>query len=229
MIISHKYKFIFIKTQKTAGTSIEISLSRYCGKEDVITPISLEDEKIRKKLNVFPQNYLKSSHYLVDENLYPEKDDKKKYWNHTPATHIKEQVGEKIWNSYFKFCFERNPWDKVVSLYFFITNRENTKKISFNEFLLNTSSFDCYNFPQYTHNDSVIVDFIGKYENLQNDLKNVCKKIGLDFDGWLPQAKGNYRTEKKHYSEYYNIQSIERIASQFRKEVELFGYKFEKP
>ncbi|WP_275670288.1 hypothetical protein [Okeania hirsuta] len=41
MIISHKYKFIFLKTIKTSGTSIEIYLSRFCGDDDVITPISL--------------------------------------------------------------------------------------------------------------------------------------------------------------------------------------------
>ena len=40
MIVSHKYKFIFIKTRKTAGTSIEYNLSKYLGKEDIITPSS---------------------------------------------------------------------------------------------------------------------------------------------------------------------------------------------
>jgi len=52
VIISHKHRFIFLKTKKTASTSIEISLSRYCGENDVITPIELKDEKERKKLNL---------------------------------------------------------------------------------------------------------------------------------------------------------------------------------
>ena len=58
MIISHKYKFIFLKTKKTAGTSIEISLSRFCGDDDIIIPINLQDEAIRKLLGKKPQNYL---------------------------------------------------------------------------------------------------------------------------------------------------------------------------
>ena len=44
MIISHKHKFIFIKTFKVSGTSMEIALSRYTGKKDILTPLNLEDE-----------------------------------------------------------------------------------------------------------------------------------------------------------------------------------------
>ena len=49
MIISHKHKFIFIKTFKVSGTSMEIALSRYTGKKDILTPLNLEDEIKRYK------------------------------------------------------------------------------------------------------------------------------------------------------------------------------------
>ena len=59
MIISHRHKFIFLKTSKTAGTSIEIALSQICGEEDVITPLAKEDEELRRLLSCrSSQNYL---------------------------------------------------------------------------------------------------------------------------------------------------------------------------
>jgi hypothetical protein len=44
MIISHDHKFIFIKSKKTAGTSIELALRPLCGREDIIAPVREEDE-----------------------------------------------------------------------------------------------------------------------------------------------------------------------------------------
>ena len=51
MILSHKYKFIFLKTRKTAGTSLEIALSRFCEEGDINTRIPQEDEKIRAQFS----------------------------------------------------------------------------------------------------------------------------------------------------------------------------------
>lgn len=226
MIISHKHKFIFIKTKKTAGTSVEISLSRFCGLDDIITPITLEDEEIRKQYGGKPQNYLEDKGGLLTKLKVKSK---KKFWNHIPAQEINEKIGSDIWDSYFKFCFERNPWDKTVSQYFHYKSYHGIKELSFDDYLKTESVSEFpFNYTSYTKNDSVIVDFIGRYENLKNDLKMVCDKVGINFDGRLPHAKGKFRTEKKHYSSYYNEESRKLIKTLFQKEINLFGYKFEK-
>ena len=53
MIISHKYKFIFIKTRKTAGTTIEYNLSKYLGKNDIIT--------LSEQAKYLAQNYIQQT------------------------------------------------------------------------------------------------------------------------------------------------------------------------
>ena len=90
MIISHKYRFIFIKTIKTAGTSIEAYLSPFCGPDDVLTPVMPVVEGHQ------PRNF-------------------GDFYNHFSAWGIRRAIDAETWNSYFKFCVERNPWDKTVS------------------------------------------------------------------------------------------------------------------
>ena len=135
VIISHKHRFIFIKTNKTAGTSIEIALSRFCGYDDVITPIG-RDEIIRRHLTSrVAQNYkLPYSKYTLLDwawSIYNLKG--LRFTQHCSAQRIKKYIGENIWNNYHKFCFERNPWDRVISLYYWVYKTEPRPSIA--EFL----------------------------------------------------------------------------------------------
>ena len=104
MIVSHEHRFIFLKTRKTAGTSVEIALSGICGPDDIITPITPADEVLRADRRG-PQNF--ESPPLVREAT-----------NHSPARKAREIVGEDVWRDYTKFTVERNPWDQVVSSYY---------------------------------------------------------------------------------------------------------------
>lgn len=213
MIISHKNKFIFLKTKKTAGTSIEISLSRYCGEKDILTPLAPEDEKLRERFGIKPRNYLNPI------------TNKPKFFNHYKATKVKKLIGDKVWNTYYKFSFDRNPWDKVISHYYFRTEKSK-QNISFEEFVQLKKYQGAYNYPIYTINDQIAVDYLGKYETLEDDLFKICKEIGVVFDGWLPKAKGGYRKDQRHYrTQYNNLQKL-LIENYFKKEIDLLGYKF---
>ena len=125
MIISHRHKYIFMRTTKTASTSMEIALSRFCGPDDVITPINPEDEPVRNELGIFPQNYSRPRKFweyrpkdIARALLYKQKAEKKLFWNHMSATQVRDKVTQPVWDSYFKFCFVRNPWDRAISRYY---------------------------------------------------------------------------------------------------------------
>ncbi|HAC63103.1 MAG TPA: chondroitin 4-O-sulfotransferase [Cyanothece sp. UBA12306] len=234
MIISHKYKYIFLKTTKTAGTSIEISLSRFCGNDDIITPLTSIDEKIRQELGIFPQNYENYTRYL-DPWEYRFKDigslitEKKipqistTFYNHMSASRIKRGIGSKIWYSYFKFCFVRNPWDKAISRYYWNIKKQ-VKTETLDESLQRHNPND--NFEIYTMKNRIAVDYIGKYETLMQDLETICNKLKIPWDGWMPRAKGNVRRDKRHYSEVLSPEQKDFISQKCEKEISLFGYEF---
>lgn len=235
MIISYKYKFIFIKTNKTAGTSIEIALSKFCNHTDVITAISLDDEELRKKLGYRgPQNtvipYYKYS--LRNWSRCIRKLERIHLGGRASVKAIKNYIGIIKWNEYYKFCFERNPWDRVVSLYYFSMHRWKERgkpRISISDFidskeLLLLKKWGIYN---YTLNGEVMVDRVCLYENLEQELEEVCNKtLGIPEKLILPSAKSGYREDKRHYREILSAEDKEKIAEIFFDEISLFGYEY---
>lgn len=232
MIISHKHKFIFIKTRKTAGTSIEIALSKICGEEDIITPITPEDEKTRRKLGVkSAQNYHIHPFKWGTEDLIKLIRTRgiPSYYNHMPAEKVRQFIGDKIWNSYYKFCFERNPFDKVISLYYWINHVKNNEYDSLDEFIEEGQLDRIHSFDLYSIGNVLAVDDIYKFEELKRSLVKISQKLGLDASLTLPpyKAKSSYRKDKRHYSEVLTPAQREIIELAFARELELMDYAFE--
>jgi hypothetical protein len=232
MIISHKYKFIFLKTNKTAGTSVEIALSKFCGTDDIITPICLRDEKIRGELGYpAPQNHTSSiwGYTLADIFKIIYKRRKKiRFYNHIPAKKVRAYIGKEVWDSYYKFCIERNPWDRVVSLYYWRHRRESEPLPAISEFV---NSKDPKILKKrgrrvYTINGKIAVDKICKFENLANDLEEVRKHVGIPEKLELPRAKTGFRKDKRNYREILSETDREKVARLFHEEIDLLGYEW---
>lgn len=201
MVISHRYRFIFIKTAKTAGTSLEVFLSGVCGEEDVLTPIFPHVEPHR------PRN--------ADG-----------FYNHMPAHAVRERLPREVWEGYFKFCVERNPWDKTLSHYHARAVRL-ADGLTFDRYLLARDY--CLNHPLYTDPDDgrVIVDRVLRYENLMGDFAEVCRRLGIPFDGDLGvRAKSDCRSDRRPYREVYTAAQRKLIQRLFAREIELHGYRF---
>jgi sulfotransferase famil protein len=230
MIISHEYKYIFIKTNKTAGTSIEIALSKFCGPRDVITPIVPEDEETRRELGYRgPQNYWAPiSDYSLRElaRWVLRSARKRRYYNHISAREIRTHLSPEVWNSYYKFCFERNPWDRMISYYYWRCKTEPRPTIS--EFIdsevalmLKRRGHDLY-----TVDGQIVVDRICRFENLVEEMDAVRLQIGIPEPLELPRTKTKYRQDKRSYREILGEQDRAKIAALFKDEIELLGYEF---
>ena len=228
MIVNHEHRFIFLKTRKTAGTSVEIALSKYCGPDDVITPIAAEDEEKRRALGFRgPQNYElpKSAYGAWDWIRFLARGRRKGFYNHAPAAFVRRFVGEEIWNGYYKFSFERDPYDKAVSRYFWST-RKKKRRPEVADYLERAPLKLLSNWDVYAIDDEIVVDFLGRFENLRDDLAQVTTKLGLpELD--MPRSKGGYRKDKRHYSHVLDGRARKRIERVCARELETFGYRWQ--
>ena len=238
MIYSKKQNFVFIKTRKTAGTAIEIALSKYCGSQDILTPLA-EEGRMRRIKNKGPnaQNYriglgdfTRRSDYLDVLKLGWRKR-RPLFYNHISALEVRSILGKKAWLSTFTFCFERNPFDKARSgyTYFLKEHKKSPSEISFESFLDFSNMY--VNHPIYCGSNKIpLVEHLGRYENLEEEMRFVENKCGL-----LPKAlqlkKINVsgRREKKdvfHWRKHYSHEGRQIVEEKCQWELDYFGYDF---
>lgn len=168
MILSHEHRFVFIKNQKVAGTSIELFLAQHCGPDDVITTRGGPFQNAQRTEV------------------------------HAPAHLIRKQVGGRIWADYFTFCFDRDPVSKTISAYHYkmasLPNCPDQKRVFLDQF----APFYFSDAVRYFDPSGVMVDFVGSYARLSDDLGEACKQIPLPFDGTLTAAaKSSFKSITK--------------------------------
>lgn len=152
----------------------------------------------------------------------------------------KEQFG-----SFFKFTFVRNPWDRLVSSYFFlkkggmnaedtIWSRDNLSRYrtfrSFVESWVNNDNVQDWThfIPQYQYichpvTLRPLIDFIGKFEQIENDYKKVADRLGVKKR--LPKLNVT-KTRPKGYRQFYTPRTRDIVARVYSKDIEMFGYDF---
>jgi len=202
VIVSHRHRFVFIKTRKTAGTSIEVFLSQVCASDDILTPI---------EPHVEPH---------VARNC-------EGFYNHIAAHEVRRRIGSDVWRSYYSFAVERNPWDKTLS-YYHMMNHLKGGTLTFDDYLAGGDF--CVDHPAYTEPgrpQALMVNRVLRYENLQQELAEVFRRLGIPYTGSLGvNAKSEYRTNRRPYREVYTAAQARLVEGAFAREIELFGYSF---
>lgn len=167
--------------------------------------------------------------------------------DHVSISYLKSRINPDIFDNCYKFCFVRNPYDRIVSEYFWkIKDNDirlgiNCRNISFREFVLilekklptlmllphnEVSHF----IPQYKFvcddSDQLLVDLVVKYEDtLENGLKNLFNNIGVTYPENFKLPKNNTtKSVRKKYTEYYDEKTQNIIYRLYKKDFDIFNY-----
>lgn len=201
-MIINSQKFIFVHIPKTGGTSVE---------------------------------------KLFDSSFYGW-DEKHNLWKQHCSIHQMQSLYGIDIDNYYKFSIIRNPWDRAVSDYKWWTRPSSPffdflKSTTLEDYLLIRHGYEKINhlrdktgradhfYAQYSFieiDEHNYMDRIIRFENLQQDFNIVCDEIG----GRRQQLPHTNKTNRQHYSEYYNQKTIDIVSQKYRKDIEYFNYTF---
>ncbi|AFL72785.1 sulfotransferase family 2 domain-containing protein [Thiocystis violascens] len=218
MLLSPKYRFLFVHIAKTGGTSVRSALEGLRWRDPWYYPMFLCSRF----------SHL-SGHRIAT-----------KLPRHAKVVAAQELLPREFFDALFKFAFVRNPWDLQVSSFHHI-RRERPHFLggheTFEDFLrwkldprrpyqyhLDTSITLQSDYLIDLHGQ-VIVDFIGRYERLHEDFETACARIDIQPTA-LPHAR-KAQDRKQDYRGYYTDQTAELVASHFARDIALLDYRFD--
>jgi hypothetical protein len=213
MRISHRHKFVFLATPRTASTSMRRVLDEHS---------DIRSVHISKTLVEIP------------------------FYHHICASVLMRIFMDQGWNwdSYFRFCVVRNPYDRVVSLYHHqlsLIRRKcgggvvgcvrywQSEKPRFRDYVmhLKPSNRLTTSLQYFVCDETGLeqVDAVLRYENLSDQFAEVCARLGIPMplEG-IP--KTNVSGNRRHYRTYYDDDTRAKVAETYQHEIERFGYSF---
>ncbi len=219
MLVSHIHRFIFSKTSKTAGTSVESYFERFC-LADPNEPIVEHREEYVSEFGIVGARSPTAGPHTAT------------WWNHMPLGQIKRQLDPDIFDNYFKFSCVRNPFDRAVSFYFWLTA---SRMITLPDTLPHPLRFEKWlerrgfgtDRSKYCIKGKFVMDDIIRYESLLSDMERICGKLGLPWEPeWLPKFKARSRPAGSSVAEMYTPKSRALVEAECKFELDLFGYRF---
>ncbi|MEM1367108.1 MAG: sulfotransferase family 2 domain-containing protein [Cyanobacteria bacterium P01_H01_bin.15] len=240
MLISHRKNFIYTKTVKTAGTSVESYFEQYC------MPDGEWQESHARKEHVSEAGIIGFRGNNVSGRIW---------YNHMPAIRIRDLIGQDIWDRYYKFTVVRNPFDKLISRFYMLENRKKkyntiqrtkalmTRMIGIGSPIhqikgkTEVERFRCWikkggeiiDRDKYLIEGKECVDYFIRFENLHEDLKHVCDRLKIPFEpSRMPLFKMRKRDQNRKIQDYYDDTTIQIVQNKYAWELKRFSYELPK-
>lgn len=206
-----------MRTEKTGGSSLSEALVDIVGEEALLSDLTRPAWA----------KYSPIHHGALRRNL----PDVFGFHPHATARQARRVLGKDIFDNYYKFAVERNPWDRQVSLYMHREWKKKNKSPDFDKdmksfFYRSTEYVKLNNWSIYGIGQDVVVDRVLRYENLTSELDSLRQALGIKKKIELP-VRRKYTDDRPHYSTYYSDETRDMIARWYKKEIDALGFKFE--
>ena len=237
MIISHQHEFVFIKTRKTAGSSMEIALSKFLGSHDVITPsMPIEEEAMRTALGFRgPQNFglpigeWKPNHFIdFAMGRRP-----KRFSAHSDAKKVAAYLDREEFRRYTKILTVRNPYTYVVSLYNWHARLTGPNPEGFRDWLsAGQGDLRFSNYGMGKVEGRFVMDYVMHFETIAEDAGRLAQNLNLPGDLATVfksiNAKSELPIHRLTFEEAYGFfpRAKELVEEKFHEEISIFGYGF---
>lgn len=209
MIVSHRHRFVFAAVPKTGTHSVRQALRDHLGDEDV-EQVGLF---VHKKFPWADLAAVQHGHLSLDQ--------------------LRPHLGEERFQSYFKFAFVRNPFDRFVSYCAFMLRggdvfQQRPRDVMYH-FLFRAPPEGHILFrPQASlltgpDGTTLAADAIGHVEDMQGSYDAICARIGI-ASRRLDRVNG---TSHRDYRDYYDQTLIDGVAGRYAQDLDLFGYHFD--
>lgn len=235
MLISHRFKFIYLKTRKTASTSVEVYFEPCCVDPERVEPPSQARAPEVSEWGVVGGG----SRFFWEVNRV--------WFNHMPAVRVRDAVSAESWEKYVKFCAVRNPFDKVVSSFWWRIPADTRDRLLDAPFADVRAAFADWAGARYVSvkararrlanehipTDRPIVaidgqlaaDEIIRYETLESDIARLCTLLGVPWEpDRVGRFKSGFRTRPEPFADYYDDATAAHIGDLFAWELQTFGY-----
>lgn len=208
MLISDSHQFIFVHIRKAAGTSLR----------DILEQVSIPRNRgLWNKL-------LSRNGIAIDYHKYA-------FRKHSPLIEAQRSMPVDKFDQYFKFAIVRNPWERLVSEFEYtkkdLTHSRNKKvtSMSFAEFVeFQAKRYDAFQSNMLKDKDGKIcMDYIGRFENLEETLSHISQKINLDCTK-IPHIN---KIKRKSFREYYDSELVDKVSQYWQEDIKNFNYSFE--
>ena len=226
MIVSYSRNFIFVKTKKTAGSTVEAVLAAALAEGDIVT----QEDGYRHPGSdeTWDEKALQHQRHLAKLARRDQRRSNRKradgFYSHMSAAEARERLDLAFWDRAFKLTVERHPYEKAVSQAFYRAFRDGRPDIPrYLDRVLRKGSYAGH--PLWMIDGKVAVDVFLRQETLKPDLDRVSERLGIVVPETLPRLKVRSRIDRRPAREILSTEQKRLVQETCRVEFEILGYE----